>query len=250
MALYEISGTATGTGSSNAPGTLIFDIVSAVSGSATVSADTQGIINVSGFLRGEGSLIDARLLEVAGTSIGEGSISGDVTAYFSFAGFTVGSGQVVFSAPEPIYGVSVVTAYMDVVSVPLPLCEAPTVSLIFRWGHVFTVGDLTLAVKDRRGNPFGPVSVGYTLYQMQPGCALKQIGPSGRKPASSSLGCYYVTGTAGERGQPGLWAVKWCYQRTFNSPTIEETCYFQVADAISCPVSGDTLARTCKYGWD
>jgi len=268
--LYDIDGTASGvatvhgslavltslietiggSGVAGAPVSLDHIITDPIMGSSDVFASTQAVFNMSGFIIGSGDLIDARLMNLAGIAAGSCILSGDLRRLIGVSGYTQGFSALNLSVPEPIYGVAIVTAYMDVVHVPLPICEIPTVSTAFRWGHVFTWGDLELSLKDRLGNPFGPVSISYTLYQMQRGCALKQIGPSRRTPASSKVGCYYVTGTAGECGQPGLWAVRWCYQKTFSDSVIEKDCYFQVLDFVSCPIPGDTLVRACKYGWD
>jgi len=248
MPLYEISGTSTGTAVTGPPVTLNHFFLGSLMGSSAVTGDTQSILNLSGWAIGAGLLVDARLSEITGTTAGSSAVSGDLHRTISFDGYSQGMGIVFLSIPDLIHGVAIVSAYMDVINVPLPLCTAPTVSTSFRWGHTFVRGDLTLSLADNRG-PFGPVCISYTLYQMQYGCELKQIGPSGRKPGSSGVGCYYVTGTAGECGQPGLWAVKWKYQRTSNSPVIEKTCYFQVLDAVLSPVAGDNLERFCKYGW-
>jgi len=245
-----LSGAATGGSSAGSSASLKHEIVESLVGSASVSASTQAVFNMSGFLLGAGALIDARLMGIAGIAVGSGNITGDLRRSIGLSGYTWGSSNLALSIPEPIFGVAVVAAYMEVIHVPLPICEVPTVSTAFRWSHVFTRGDLEFSVVDRFGNPFGPVNISYTLYQMQRGCTLKQIGPSGRIPASSGVGCYYVTGTAGECGQPGLWAVRWKYQRTFSNPIVEKDCYFRVEDSITCPAPGDTLPRACKYGWD
>jgi hypothetical protein len=223
---------------------LIHEIIDPVIGSSIVTANTQGIFNVSGFVVGSGNLVDASLKDIAGLALGSGILSGDLLRRVGLQGYIQGSGVLDLSVPEPIFGIANVVAYMDVVHVPLPLCEAPTVSATFRWGHIFTRGDLVFSL------PEEPVIVSYTLYQMQTGCVLKQIGPANRTPVKYGNGCYYVTGTAGECGQPGLWAVIWCYQKTYSDPVVEEICYFRVVDSVSCPIAGDALERYCKYGWD
>ena len=228
----------------------LYDISGIATSSSSASASAQIRINVSGFVSGSGDLIDASLMKIAGVSIGSGDISGVLYREVGISGSIWGSGSLNTSIPEPIYGIAVVTAYMDIIHVPFPICELSTISTVFRWGHVFTVGDLELNLQDSCGNPFTPVSISYTLYQMQQGNTLKQIGPSGRIPVSSKVGNFYVTGTAGECGQPGLWVVRWSYQKTFSSSIIEEDCFFQVVDSVSCPIPGDNLARCCKYGWD
>jgi hypothetical protein len=219
-------------------------------GSAAVSADAEKILDSSGYLVGSGVLLDETLLDAGGAISGGSSISADAQVILGASGYLSGQGAFAFSVPDPIVGVGILTAHMEVIHVSPPICQQPVVTTAFRWGHVFTRGDLMFKVVDGRGNPFGPVCITYTLYQMQPGCVLKQIGPSGRKPATAGVGCYYVTGTAGECGQPGLWAVRWQHQRIYGDPVVESDCYFQVQDSVSCPIPGDTLERYCKFGWD
>jgi hypothetical protein len=270
VALYDLDGTAIGaadvTGSLavltsvgeplvggsavSGPGTLNHYIVDPIVGAANVSASTQAVFNMSGFVVGGSALIDARLMDVSGISLGTAIVSGDLLRILAVGGYLQGGSVVALSYPEPIYGVAIVTGYMEVIHVPLPVCEIPPVSTSFRWGHTFGVGDLDICIVGVGGNPIGPVCVSYTLYQVQRGCTLRQVGQSGRRPVQTSVGCYYATGTAGECGQPGLWAIRWKYQRTFSDPMVEKTCYFTVLDAVLSPVPGDTLERVCKYGWD
>lgn len=269
MALYDIDGTTVGqanvdgslavlaglieslSGGSSVGGStpLIHDVVDPLVGQANVTASTQAIFNMSGFLVGAGALVDARLLDVAGLAVGGGTVSADLLRIMGVSGYLQGGSQLDLSVPEPIFGVAVVTAYMEVIHVPPPVCGTPQVTTSFRWGHQFGRGDLDICLVATGGNPVSPICISYTLCQMVRGCQLIQVGGS-RKPGQSSVGCYYTTGTAGECGQPGLWAIKWSYQRTYGDPVMEKLCYFTVLDSVLSPVPGDTLQRNCKYGWD
>jgi len=247
--LYDIDGTTVGQATASAVMPLIHNIVDPLVGQATVTASTQAVFNMSGFLVGAGALIDASILDVAGLAVGSGSVTADLFRIVGIAGYLQGGSQVALSVPEPIFGVAVVSAYMEVIHVPPPVCETPWVTTTFRWGHQFGQGDLNICVVAAGGNPVSPVCMSYTLYQVVRGCQLRQVGGS-RKPVQTSVGCYYVTGTAGECGQPGLWALRWSYQRTSGDPMMEKLCYFTVMDSVLSPVPGDTLQRACKYGWD
>lgn len=270
MALIDIDGTSTGSGDATAslgilvsfdeslggggdpglsPG-VIHDLPYLLMGGSSLTGSPESIIDFSGYTGGAGDVIDARLLTVGGTSTGISALSGTPVRIVGVSGYALGGSRFGISVPEPIYGVAIVTAYMEVIHVPLPICETPQVDKQFRWGHQFGRGDLELRVTDNLGNPLGPVCVSYTMYQLQKGCAPKQYGPSGRKPGTERVGTYYATGTAGECGQPGLWLIRWSYQKTFGGATVEKDCYFWVLDSVLCPVPGDTLTRTCKYGWD
>jgi hypothetical protein len=120
----------------------------------------------------------------------------------------------------------------------------------FRWNQTFGKGDLEICLRDRWGNQRGPVFIGYTMYMVTPTGILHQAGPSDRKPAKADVGKFYVTGTAGENGQPGCWAVKWRYQRTYSEPILERLVQFMVLDAVLDCDRRDPVRRHCKYGWD
>jgi hypothetical protein len=272
MAIIDIDGTAIGTANvPDAPLAVLFgmseatggssssgflsqpvqhDFLEVLTGGSSVSASTQHVFNMSGYSMGAGDAIDARVLDAEGLAIGSGDLTGTLVRTIGVQGFTFGSGATALSVPEPIFGVAIVTAYMEVVHVGFPICETPQVEKRFRWGHQFVAGDLETFVTGANGNPMGPVCISFTMYQVQKGCALKQVGPSNRHPGTSRVGCYYATGTAGECGQPGLWVIRWSYQGTFGGPSVVRDCYFYVLDSVLCPVPGDTLVRECKYGWD
>lgn len=247
---YGLSGMVSGGGSAGATGAIDHLIPYTLVGASNVSAFPQQVFNFSGLTGGSGTAIDARVLDVEGIASGSALVTGSLAMTMGLQGYAFGSSVTALSAPEPIYGVAVVTGFLEKICVPYPVCQTPQVHQRFRWGHQFGIGDLEICVTGKGGNPLGPVCINYTMYQIQKGCAPKQIGPSGRKPGNSRVGCYYATGTAGECGQPGLWVIRWRYQKTFGDGFIEKDCYFYVLDSVLCPVPGDTLPRVCKYGWD
>lgn len=122
----------------------------------------------------------------------------------------------------------------------------------FRWNQTFGKGDLEICIKDRFGNQRGPVFIGYTMFMVSSTGILHQTGPTDRKPAQADVGKFYVTGTAGENGQPGCWAVRWRYQRTYGEPVYEQLQQFRVVDAVlDHDRPGEHhVRRHCKYGWD
>lgn len=248
--LTSLSESVGGAGGSNLSVGVMHNIPYLLLGGSNISGSSQATIDFSGYTGGSGDVIDARLLEASGLALGGSLASGSAVRVIGLSGYAIGSGTFGVSVPEPIYGVAIVTAYMEVIHVPLPICETPQVEKRFRWGHQFGRGDLDIHVIDSLGNPLGPVCISYTMYQLQKGCAPKQYGPSGRKPGTERVGTYYATGTAGECGQPGLWIIRWSYQRSFGESPVVKDCYFWVLDSVLCPVPGDTLPRNCKYGWD
>lgn len=250
--LYGLSEAMSGSSSASLSGQSVqHDVVETITGLANVSGNPQGVFNVSGFTQGQGSATVATVIDADGLALGGSSVTGNAFRIIGVQGFTFGGSLTTLSVPEPIIGVAVVTAHMEVIHVGYPICETPQVHNRFRWGHQFGQGDLDICVVGSNGNPLGPVCITFTMFQIQRGCQPLQKGPSGRHPGKTSrVGCYYATGTAGECGQPGLWLIRWRYQGTFGGPWIEKDCYFYVLDSVLCPVPGDTLPRECKYGWD
>ena len=120
----------------------------------------------------------------------------------------------------------------------------------FRWNQTLGRGDLEICIKDKQGNQRGPVFIAYTMYQVTPTGVLHQVGPSDRRPAKADVGKFYVTGTAGENGQPGCWAVRWRYQKTYSGPIVEQLVQFRVLDAVLDCERPDPLRRNCKFGWN
>jgi hypothetical protein len=122
----------------------------------------------------------------------------------------------------------------------------------FRWNQTFGKGDLEICLTDPQGNQQGPFFIGYTLFIVYPTGVLHQVGPTNRKPAQADVGKFYVTGTAGENGQPGCWAVLWRYQRTYAEPIVEELVQFRVLDGVlDCERQEPShIRRHCKFGWD
>jgi hypothetical protein len=108
-------------------------------------------------------------------------------------------------------------------------------------------GDLALYLSDEAG-PVAPTSVSYTLFFVRPDFSLLEVGASRRVPVSGAVGEYYVTGRAGELGQPGRWLVRWEYQLSPHAPAqVKDKCFY-VQDAVQSPL--DTTVRSVKYGWD
>lgn len=230
---------------------VLHDVPFTLVGAANVSGNTQGVFNMSGLSQGSGQAIAATVLESDGVAVGGSLVTGNLVRSVGLQGWTFGGSVAALSVPEPIFGVAVVTAYMEVICVQYPVCQTPPVQKHFRWGHQLGPGDLEICATGKGGNPLGPVCITFTMFQIQRGCQPLQKGPSGRHPAKTSrVGCYYATGTAGECGQPGLWLIRWRYQGSFGGPWVETDCYFYVLDSVLCSVPGDTLDRECKYGWD
>jgi hypothetical protein len=121
--------------------------------------------------------------------------------------------------------------------------------LTFAWNHLFQRGDLGIFLRDHLG-PTHPVSISYVMFYVRPDGSRVQAGPSNRFPARCHrLGAFYVTGRAGEFGQPGDWIVRWSFQKTFYAPIQVEEQSFRVEDAVLAQDPNDVTERVTKYDW-
>lgn len=97
----------------------------------------------------------------------------------------------------------------------------------FAWGHRFQRGDLNLFLSKGAGG-FSPYEVTYSLYRALPGDIFVLVGTPNRKPVVGAVGEYFVVGTAGEQGQPGVWEIRWSYRQSFRSPQETQTMRFRI----------------------
>lgn len=118
---------------------------------------------------------------------------------------------------------------------------------IFAFGYVFQRGDLPIYITDPAGNPASPAVINYTLFAYPKGSACAfQTGPANRTPVSAGVGSFYVSGVAGECGQPGRWYVQWNWAESVNSPMNQDTFGFVIFDsALGFKPSGNSS----KFGW-
>lgn len=241
-----------GTGGTNVPLNPLHNFGGVLSGTSMTAATTQQIYSFSGFAGGSGDLIDGTLASIAGIASGTSLVTGNLFRIIDVGGFAAGHGRFDVSIPEPIFGIGILTGFLEVIRIPRPACPPSCPRATFRWGHTLGPGDLTICIHDASGNPITPASISYSLYWVQRGCVPHLTGCCGRVPAAfhGSVGHFYVTGTAGEGGQPGLWLVKWKYQITFGGPVLEQETCFVVVDSVLSHVPGDETQRFCKYGWD
>jgi len=209
---------------------------------------TVNVILASGTTYGHGQITLGEVL-LAGTVTSTGNLnSPSPTIILNFDPVIFGRGQLIWNGPDQARGFGTLAAFMEIIHIPAPACATCTCpKTAFHWMQDFQKGDLGICLTDNFGNPIGPVMVQYTLFWVQKGCVPHQVGCCGRKPVSAGLGKYYITGTAGEGGQPGLWIARWQFQKSFGAPIQERDVCFFVQDAIA---AGDKTFRVCKYGWD
>ena len=121
---------------------------------------------------------------------------------------------------------------------------------IFKWGYVFQRGDLPIFITDTAGNPVSPYKVTFTLFRYAKGaCSPMQVGPCDRTPVMADVGEYYVSGVAGQCGQPGDWFVDWKFQESFGSTFSGDRFGFKVFDTSQlAPATYGRLGCGCASG--
>lgn len=239
---------------------------------------------MSGTASGHGSLAIPPIL-LGGTTSGTSIATGDALLTILLGGSTSGFGTLSGHFPDPLVGTSTFVGEMLIEQAPPPVCgckvptpvttfqcacggsiTVPTTNVIctcsgftggdgfgfggpFQWNQFFQPTDLQFFVRDSFG-PVDPNSVRFTLFWYRNGVPF-QAGPANRVPGHGpGLGQFYVTGRAGEGGQPGQWLVRWQYQRFFFSEINQKEFRFVVQDAVAAADPRDITQRVLKYGWD
>jgi len=251
VAVIELSGTVTGTGSVPALAPVKLAILGeGFGGAAVVTAKLIRTMMFGGQTFGFGEMGDHLTVQLDGTVTGQGSLTASLYRTLTVVPLPCqGRGSFIESWPEPAIGYGHIIGEPFVERVPCPLAYRPIVPT-FRWGQDFPPGELMIAFTDAVGNPWAPVVVLFRLFRVMPGGPLYPVGPFNRRPVACQrrLGVYYVVGTAGEGGQPGDWVIEWRWQRSpYDVPTVERRP-FKVLDAV---LAGETSTCRCtKYGWD
>ena len=253
MSVIDLSGTTTGSFTVSTPNPIRGRILTeSFGGSGDLSGSLDRTLIFGGQAYGFGLFEDHLTVLLSGTASGQGNALGSLYRVFPLSGFTYGTSKLLESVLEPVYGFGILAGFMQVDRVPCPIaCVTNPVPLVFRWGQIFGPGDLMLSIRDTSGNPFAPVVVLYRMFQILKGGSLHPVGPFNRRPVACQkrLGVYYVTGTAGELGQPGDWVLEWRWQRSpYTQPVIERRP-FRVLDAVLDTSISDKTCRVKKYGW-
>ena len=250
MAVIDLSGTTSGSGTILALTlTKLVIIEIPVSSSGSLSATFLRTELFGGQAYGYGMLEDELALALSGTTVGAGSLSGQPIRVAALKGDpSYGIWTFHESTLEPSCGKGWLTGLMHVDRVPCPIACTPIVPT-FRWGQDFPPGELMIAFTDEAGIPFAPCSVVFRLFQVLSTGVLFPTGPANCRPVACQrrLGVYYVTGTAGELGQPGDWVIEWCWQKSpCDVSRVVQRC-FKVLDLVA-QTPGDPC-RIKKYGW-
>ena len=207
----------------------------------------------SGVATGKGELfVGDRTL--SGLITGSSTLTTTIVRVISLDPVLYGFGDFFWSGPLPSYGEGFLRGFFEVVRVPRPVCPPPCVKR-FQYNQTLGRGDLEIRITTTSGLPFGPVSVTFTFYQVMKGGQRMLVGPPDRRPVpdlrEGQPGRYYVTGTAGELGQPGEWVCVWRYRRNWGQPEEQVEEHFRVdtshAQGCGCGCGGGRFRR--KLGW-
>ena len=200
----------------------------------------------SGTVYGHGTLTLGEIL-LSGAFHGAGTLDAVAVLQLLLGGAVWGSGKLLWSGPLPVYGTGSLTAFLQLLTPPKPLCCPASAPKTFSFMQPLGAGDLAFQVTDGVGNNFSPISVTYALYQIMPGGYRQLRGPAIRQPVMTFGGVYYATGSAGECGQPGAWCIVWTWQRANGFPAECRTDFFTVQDAVMRMPCDP--ARKRKFGW-
>lgn len=119
----------------------------------------------------------------------------------------------------------------------------------YRFGHVFTRGDLVLRVVDEHGNPVSPFLVSYALFRLLPDGAHIPFGDPARHPVQDAVGEYHPTFRSDDLGQPGDWLLRWTYRECFTSIPVTKDLPFRILDSVLAKDTRDATPRKNKLGW-
>lgn len=249
MTLFDASGVVSGSSTVFGAAT-VSTFASATFGGVSNVVVTPGVVRLSSArFDGVGTLEWAYGKDAAGAFAGTSLVSVDAVVARGAIGVFQGSSAMQHRAPLAFVGTSSM-AVAAVVDRQLPPIRAITMGpKAFAWQQLLQRGDLSVFVCDSAG-PVVPVLISYRLLQVRLNGSRQQVGPQSRKPVPGVAGEFYVTGRAGEHGQPGQWIVEWTFQRTrYSMPQVVELPYM-VLDTVMAGTPGDVTCRKIKFGWN
>lgn len=249
MALVDGSGTAAGTSTSSGGASTLFYVGSLVLGDASLSSIAGTLQLSTGIAEGTSLLEWDYFVNGAGQADGLSTLAGGGLRIVTCGGIIHGTSLLSWAgAPMPIWGHGIMVGE-PVVDHHLPAINAVTCPpATFRYLQWLQRGDLPLYLCNMAG-PVSPTWVRFTLHQVLPCGARRQVGPGRRMPVQGEVGEYYAVGRAGESGQPGDWVIVWEWRLNFQSATQSTEMSFRVLDAVLAADSRDVTTRCRKYGW-
>jgi len=253
--IFYLTETFSGAGGSSGVPHLLHRFSGGLSGSGSLSASLTQQLLFGGQVTGYGDLEDTLIRQASAAIEGTSSFETQAGLIIHVIPLPLaGVGDMHDSMPLPLSGQSIFSAFMDLVRVPRPLCPPAPVKR-FRYNQTLGRGDLEIVITDTSGQPFSPVSITFTFYQVVRGGQRQQVGPMRRRPVPDQRegqpGRYYVTGTAGELGQPGEWICVWTYQRSWwtSAVQVEQAFRVEAAHVYGCGCGCERDGYRRKRGW-
>lgn len=248
MALYDGSGTSYGSGGIQPLDAERIRIGSSVIvGQGSLLSPSGGVLYLgSARSKGLGLLLVESTLDGSGTALGtsSGTVNSERIRNYSSTIVFQGTSTIIQEWPLVSTGRSIFSVGYSVQT----FREDTQEILYFSWNHLFQRGDLQLYLCDDTG-PILPVSISYRMFYVLPCGARQAAGPDIGYPAQGKTGEFYVTGYAGEFGQPGNWVIRWTIQRNFYDPLEYVEQCFIVTDVNMRARGLDQTSCCSKSGW-
>lgn len=246
----QAAGTASGTSLLSGVAMMVPGASGTASGVSTTSGTVGFGLIVTGRASGQATVEGDWGTSASGTAVGQATVPPPTAVrVLRVSGSVEGTSGMGWIYPLPIHGTSSLAAHI-VVETHLPAIRAVVAPpKTFRYMQVLQRGDLPIYLCDANG-PVSPYKITFTLFQQRPDGTSFQVGPQHRTPAEGEVGEFYVTGRAGESGQPGCWHVRWEWQRSFDGAYETKEMEFRVEDAVLAGDPRDVTVRVRKYGWN
>jgi hypothetical protein len=249
MAIFNSSGTVSGTSSASSAAGVVTRVSAGIGGSGDLTA-AIGVVRVaSSRFSGTSTLEWDYVQDASATISGTSPMTASALVAVTGIGVFQGGSSFRYSVPLVIAGSSFMSMATQVDTHLPPIRAITMAGKTFSWLQLLQRGDLSVFICDALG-PVIPFAIKYRLIQVRLNGSRQAVGPRERTPVPGVAGEFYATGRAGEHGQPGQWIVEWTFQRASQSEVQVVELPYMVLDAV---LSGDPLDVTCrkvKFGWN
>lgn len=249
MALFDSSGVASGTSSASGAAGVSTYATAALEGVGGL-AGAFGLLQLASARFGATSTFEWGYVQDASASIaGSSPAEGSALVAIGAIGVFQGSSSFHCIVPLVIAGSSAMSVATVVDRQLRPIRAITMGPKTFGWLQLLQRGDLPVFICDSTG-PVIPFSVRYRLLHVRPDGSRHAVGPEERTPVAGVAGEFYVTGRAGEQGQPGRWIVEWTFQRTREAIPQAVELHYSVVDGVMAGYPRDVTCRKIKFGWN
>lgn len=248
MAVVDGSGVASGSSTASLSGSVVFHQSGVASGTSTATANGGVLYLSTGRALGTSELLWDYIQDASGTVSGTSTMTGDAVRVRTAKGVALGSSSLLTSIPLPMLGTSFMSAAPVVDRIARAITMGPKT---FQWFQLLQRGDLSIFICERDGGIVVPLVIVYSLYLVRPDGSRKPVAAQqNRRPVAGTPGEFYVTGRAGEGGQPGNWLIEWQIQKGPQYPLQVVEMPFRVLDSVLLQSPTDLTPRRVKFGWN